>query len=97
MKHTARPYVLCFLLLAGALLLSVAVGSVFIPPLTLLRIFIDGVSGNGSAANGTATLSTILFDLRLPRTALVAMTGAALAGSGTSYQACSIIHWPTHT
>ena len=30
--------------------------------------------------------ATILFTLRLPRTVLVAVTGAALAGSGAAYQ-----------
>jgi iron complex transport system permease protein len=33
-----------------------------------------------------ATSETILFDLRLPRTALIALTGAALGGSGAAYQ-----------
>jgi iron complex transport system permease protein len=32
------------------------------------------------------TAQTILFDIRLPRIALVAVTGAALAGSGAAYQ-----------
>ena len=87
MKNTARPYLFSVLLLMGALLLSVAVGSVFIPPVTLFRLFIGGVTpGARPLTEDSATLSAILFSLRMPRTALVALTGAALAGSGTAYQ-----------
>jgi iron complex transport system permease protein len=35
---------------------------------------------------GNATFRTILLDIRLPRTALIALVGAALAGSGAAYQ-----------
>jgi iron complex transport system permease protein len=73
-----RPYLLTLLALALALLLSVAIGSVFIPPAELWAAL------KGSGAN--ATFETILWNIRLPRTALVALVGAALAGSGAAYQ-----------
>jgi iron complex transport system permease protein len=38
------------------------------------------------AADYPATYSTILFDLRLPRVLLMAVTGAALASAGATYQ-----------
>src|SRR5262249_1364469 len=38
------------------------------------------------AADWPAGLAAILFDIRLPRVALMALTGAALASSGTAYQ-----------
>jgi iron complex transport system permease protein len=60
------------------LLLSMAIGSVFIPPTELWSIV------TGAAANDT--FRTILLDIRLPRTALIALVGAALAGSGAAYQ-----------
>jgi iron complex transport system permease protein len=61
------------------LLFSVALGSVFIPPADLLKaLFGQTVL--------SATNATILFDIRLPHTILIALTGAALAGSGTAYQ-----------
>ena len=60
------------------LLLSVAIGSVFIPPTELWRV-ITGVSSN-------EIFRTILLDIRLPRTVLIALVGAALAGSGAAYQ-----------
>ncbi|MBK9924758.1 MAG: iron ABC transporter permease [Anaerolineales bacterium] len=60
------------------LLLSLGIGSVFIPPTEVWRA-LSGVSTND-------TFRTILWDIRLPRTLLIAMVGAALAGSGASYQ-----------
>jgi iron complex transport system permease protein len=55
-----------------------AIGSVFIPPTELWRV----VTGTG--ANNI--FRTILLEIRLPRTALIALVGAALAGSGAAYQ-----------
>jgi iron complex transport system permease protein len=72
------PFLSSFIFLIAALLLSLAIGSVFIPLNELLRVLI-GTTDN-------QTFSTILWDIRLPRTALVALVGAALAGSGAAYQ-----------
>lgn len=65
-------------MLVAALILSVAIGSVFISPTDLLQSIL-GVSTS-------STIPTIIFDIRLPHTLLIALTGAALAGSGTAYQ-----------
>ena len=75
MKFT--PLVFSILLLAAALLLSLAIGSVFIPPAELWR----ALQGEGSL-----TSTQILWAIRLPRTVLIALTGAALGGSGGAYQ-----------
>jgi iron complex transport system permease protein len=72
-------------LLALALVLSIAVGSVMIPPGTMLDILRVRLTGL-AIPKELAPFATILFSLRLPRTALVAVTGAALAGSGAAYQ-----------
>jgi iron complex transport system permease protein len=82
----ARPYLLAFTLLVGALLLSVAVGSVAIPPATLLRILAARLPYISLPRDWPQAFAVIVFDLRLPRTALVALTGAALSGSGAAYQ-----------
>ncbi|MEX2160712.1 MAG: iron chelate uptake ABC transporter family permease subunit [Anaerolineales bacterium] len=74
-KH---PFLVNSLLLALAALLSVAIGSVFIPPADLLRALLGGAAER--------TQATILFDIRLPHMLLIAITGAALAGSGAAYQ-----------
>jgi len=72
------PFLFSFLLLLLALLLSLAIGSVFIPSMDVWRAL------NGSTTN--EIYRTILWDIRLPRTLLIALVGAALAGSGAAYQ-----------
>ena len=44
------------------------------------------ITGQPLPVEITPAFATILFDLRLPRTLLVALTGAALSGSGAAYQ-----------
>jgi iron complex transport system permease protein len=73
-----NPFLISLLALVVMLLLSLAIGSVFIPPEDLWRVF-TGIDSN-------ETYRTILIDIRLPRTALIALVGAALAGSGAAYQ-----------
>ena len=73
-----NPFSLTLLALAVMLVLSLAIGSVFIPPADLWRT-LSGTSSSDS-------FRTILWDIRLPRTALIALVGAALAGSGAAYQ-----------
>ena len=72
------PYAWTIVLLATALVLSIAIGSVTISPLEVWR----GLIGQGS----NDTITTIIWSIRLPRTALIALVGAALAGSGAAYQ-----------
>jgi iron complex transport system permease protein len=81
-----RPYLLNIALLSLALLLSVAVGSVFIPPAALASLFLERLPGIPADAEWPGAFSIILFRIRLPHTALVTITGAALAGSGAAYQ-----------
>jgi iron complex transport system permease protein len=73
-----NPFLITLLALVLMLLLSMAIGSVFIPPAELWRVV------TGAAANDI--FRTILLEIRLPRTALIALVGAALAGSGAAYQ-----------
>ncbi len=73
-----NPFFITLLALGVMLTLSLAIGSVFIPPAELWRV-IRGVPSSD-------TFRTILWDIRLPRTALIALVGAALAGSGAAYQ-----------
>ena len=74
----SRPFLSSFSFLLAALLLSMAIGSVFVPPTELWRVL------TGAASNETSR--TILLDIRLPRTMLIALVGAALGGSGAAYQ-----------
>ncbi|MEA4909530.1 MAG: iron ABC transporter permease [Anaerolineaceae bacterium] len=85
-KPSGRPFWISLALLLAAVVLSVGVGSVFIPPGDLLRILVSGLAARPLPEAIPASFVTILISLRLPRTLLVALTGAALSGSGAAYQ-----------
>ena len=72
-----KPYLSSVLFLLIAFILSLAIGSVFISPVELWKI-LRGL--------GDETFTFIIWQIRLPRTVLVALTGAALSGSGAAYQ-----------
>jgi iron complex transport system permease protein len=85
MKNRFSPYLTTIGFLLLAIILSLAIGSVFIAPAdlwTLLRSWFLGLP----IPPGLKTFAFIITDIRLPRTILVLMTGAALGGSGTAYQ-----------
>ena len=71
------PFLSSFLFLLLAILFSLAIGSVFLP---LDEIF-AAIKGSGSDLT-----KNILWNIRLPRTVLIALTGMALGGSGAAYQ-----------
>ncbi len=79
------PFLLTGVVLALCLLVSTAIGSVSIPLNTVLEILWAAVRGQAIPAE-LQPVATILLSLRIPRTLLVALTGAALAGSGSAYQ-----------
>jgi iron complex transport system permease protein len=84
-KNAVHPIWSTALLLLFAAGLSVVVGSVFIPPAALVEMV--AVTWNGDPLPpALQPYWTILFTLRLPRTALMLLSGAALAGSGAAYQ-----------
>ena len=83
---TRKPFLTVSLLLGTALILSVALGAVTIPPGNALKILINKLPGVEFGGVWPAYFETILWDLRLPHTILVALTGAALAGSGAAFQ-----------
>ena len=72
-----KPFLSSALLLLFAILLSLAIGSVFISPSEIWQVILG---------RGTDTATSILWKIRLPRTVLVALTGMALGGSGATYQ-----------
>lgn len=83
-KNAARPYLIAVAILVAAMLLSVVVGSVFIPLKDIFQVFWQGITGE--MTEQSAPLAAIIFKLRLPRTILIALTGAALSSSGAAYQ-----------
>lgn len=81
-----RPYLLNTLLLSLALVLSVGIGAVYIPPSSIVRFIVAAASFQLDPAMSSDTLATIVLQLRLPHTILIALAGAALAASGATYQ-----------
>jgi iron complex transport system permease protein len=81
-----RPYLFTIILLILALLLSIAIGAVVIPPGLLAQMGIARSMGQADPSAWTPTFEAIFFKLRLPHAILMLLTGAALAGSGAAYQ-----------
>lgn len=79
------PYLFCFLSVAIAFLLAVFVGEEAIPPQEIVRAFLSWVPYL-DMTSAPETTERILFSIRLPRAVLLALTGAALGGSGAAYQ-----------
>lgn len=82
----SRSYAINLALLLLAFLLSVAIGAVFIPPGTIVRILGEYLALVVPAPDLPQSFKTILYQIRLPHTVLIALTGAALGGSGAAYQ-----------
>ncbi len=80
-----KPYFFTFGFLLVAAILSFAIGSVFIPAADLWKILTGWLSGD-VFNEPIKTYAFIITSIRLPRSALVLMTGAALGGSGAAYQ-----------
>lgn len=72
-----RPFLITFFFLIIAILVSLAIGSVFLPLNEIIAVI---------NRSGSDLATKILWDIRLPRTVLVALTGMALGGSGAAYQ-----------
>ena len=86
MKKFSRQLLINLVLLILALLLSVAVGSVFISPAAFFRVIGGSLAGKPPADAALQTFAVIIYRLRLPRTILMLLVGAALGGSGAAYQ-----------
>ena len=81
-----RALALSLLVLVAILILSVAIGPVNIPPQVIWSVVADRAGWAATSVDNAGMYSTILLDIRLPHAVLLLLTGAALAGSGASYQ-----------
>jgi len=81
-----RLFSLTFAVLLAALILSVVLGAVWISPVSVLQIITDALPGVELSEVWSAAHAAIVLDIRLPHAILIALTGAALAGSGAAYQ-----------
>lgn len=83
-RVTVISILLGFVLIA-IILVSIALGSVKVPPLRSIRILFGAVLGLKGAGNETER--TIILSLRLPRAILAGFVGAGLSVSGAAFQA----------
>lgn len=80
------PFAINILLLLVAFGLSIVIGAIHIPLSDILSMIIERVSPFESGYQELEAFGTILFQIRLPHTLLILLTGAALGGSGAAYQ-----------
>jgi len=64
MRNSFRPYLLNILLLVLAVLLSIAIGAVLIPPGTLVRMLLTKFPGISISANWPETFNVIVYQIR---------------------------------
>ena len=72
--------------LAMIAVFSLAVGSTAIPLQDTLRTITGAITNRSSAGSYDASLTTILFTIRLPRIFMAGLVGCALAVAGAAYQ-----------
>ncbi len=68
----------CLAALGAAIVLGVAIGAIYIPPLAVIDLTLAQIIPH--ATPYPDTWKTILFDIRLPRVAITALIGASLIG-----------------
>ena len=90
-KPLVRPYLISIALLAGAVLVSIAIGSVSIPP----REFLGALFSGTQLGEAAQVFRSIIVDLRLPHIVLLVLIGAALAPAARPTRGCSATRWLT--
>jgi iron complex transport system permease protein len=74
-------------LLLAAVVVAIGLGSVAITPDDVVRTLAHRLLGIGSTSGVSASVETIVMDLRLPRVLGAVVVGAGLATAGTVFQA----------
>lgn len=85
-RLSIAPWILSLALLIASFLLNTGVGPVSIPLLDLTHMLLDRLPWFEFDPTWSQSFETILFQIRLPNAALIAITGMALGGSGAAYQ-----------
>ena len=82
MKRPIIPIISTAILLFTACIFSMGVGAVYIPLETIYQVLMGKLFPIGSVDSINTVTDTIVWDIRLPRTLLAVLVGAALASSG---------------
>lgn len=83
---TLSPWLWAVGALVVMIVLSAAIGPVAIPPLVVVKMLLSRLPTLNINVDWPSMFDTILYQIRLPQTALIALTGMALGGSGAAYQ-----------
>jgi iron complex transport system permease protein len=83
---SASPWLWSVAVLFGIALLDASVGPVSIPVGTVAKVLASHLPFTNLTPDWPAKFETIMFQIRLPHTALIALTGMALGGSGAAFQ-----------
>jgi iron complex transport system permease protein len=86
LKAYAPLPLLLSLTLLSSIVLAVGIGSVTIPARVVAELLLDRLPLLEFAETGTRTSSVILFDIRMPRVALMAQPAKALVTAGAAKQ-----------
>ena len=70
----------------AAIVLAGGIGAVHIPANVVAELLLDRLPLVELAGITPGTASVILFDIRMPRIVLMALTGSYLAAAGAAYQ-----------
>ncbi len=78
----------CLVCLGGALIAGIALGSVQVSPVTVLKILLAKIPlvGDQVVPDWPRQIETIIWQVRLPRVILGTLVGATLAVAGTAFQ-----------
>lgn len=80
------PWALLLTALLVMLVLNAGIGPVAIPPVDVVKILAAWFPFFDVPVDWPKTFETILYQIRLPHTLLMALTGMALGGSGAAFQ-----------
>ncbi len=86
MKKFNRPFLINSIILLGAFVFSISYGSVKISPGDLISVLIYRLCGFDFVKISPEIFDTIVYEIRIPHSILIMLTGAALGGSGATYQ-----------
>lgn len=86
MKKNQGIYIISSAILLISLGINVSLGTVQIPLKAVYQVVIESLFGVGNTVDIPSYYETIVWQLRVPHALLICLTGAALAGSGATFQ-----------
>ncbi|CAM3618653.1 iron ABC transporter permease [Aeromicrobium ponti] len=86
LNNKILAYVLAAAFLLSAMLMGISIGTVSVPPMTIIKVIAAEVLPFISLENTDTMHSNIIMNIRLPRVLLAGLVGASLAIAGAAFQ-----------